>query len=64
MIFLEKYDGDTKLEGWSHSFNGVDELIKFMKKNKYFILGNGYRIEIKQNPDIKIQDYLFKKEDK
>lgn len=64
MIFLEKYDGDTKLEGWSHSFRGVDELIRFMKKNKLFILGNGYRVEIKQNSDIKIENYLFKKEEK
>lgn len=63
MIFLEKYEGETKLEGWSCSFNGIDELINFMKKNKLFILGNGYRVEIKQNPDFKIQNYLFKKED-
>jgi hypothetical protein len=64
MIFLEKYEGETKLEGWSYSFNGIDELIRFIKKNKFFILGSGYKIEIKQNPDFRIQEYLLKKEDK
>ena len=62
MISLEKYDGETKLEGWSHSFDGIDELIRFMKKNKFFILGNGYRLEIKEKNDFEILDYLFKKE--
>lgn len=64
MIFLEKYEGETKLEAWSRSFNGIDELIKFIKKNKLFILGNGYKVEIKQNSEIKIGEYLLKKEEK
>lgn len=63
MIFLEKYEGETKLEGWNYSFSGIDELIKFMKKNKFFVLGNGYRIEIREQPDYKVLNYLLKKED-
>lgn len=62
MIYLEKYQGETKLEEWTCSFNDVNELIKFIKKNKYFILGDGYKIEIKQNPNFNIREYLFKKE--
>jgi len=62
MILLEKYEGDTKLEGWSHSFRRIEDLIKFMKKNKLFILGKGYRLEIKEITDIKLEK-LFKKEE-
>ena len=62
MIFLEKYDdAGIKLEGWSNSFDGVDELIRFIKKNKDFILGNGYKIEIKEKTDFKFLEYLLKK---
>lgn len=62
MIFLEKYFEDTKLDGWSYSFKGIDELIRFMKKNRLFILGKGYRLEIREETDLKIQKYLLKKE--
>ena len=41
MIVLEKYEGDNKLETWTCSFGNMNELIKFMKKNKYYILGKG-----------------------
>ena len=63
MIFLQKYYRGKKLEAWNYSFRGVDELIRFMKKNRLFILGDGYKLEIKQNSDIKIKS-LFKKEGK
>ena len=62
MILLEKYEGDTKLEGWSRSFRRIEDLIKFIKKNKLFILGKGYRLEIKEITDIKLEK-LFKKEE-
>lgn len=59
MIVLEKYEGDNKLETWTCSFGNMNELIKFMKKNKYYILGKGYKLVIRETPDLKIPEYLF-----
>lgn len=64
MIVLEKYEGENKLEAWTRSFSTINELVKFLKKNKYCILGKGYKIIIKELPDVKIPEYLFKKEEK
>ena len=64
MIVLDKYYKDSKLEEWHHSFKNVRDLIRFMKKNKLFILGKGYKLEIKEFPDIDMPKFLFKKEEK
>lgn len=64
MIILEKYEGENKLEAWSRTFNGVNELIRFMKINKCSILGQGYKLVIKEYPNLKTSEHLFKKEGK
>lgn len=63
MILLEKYYKDVKLEGWTCSFERIEDLIKFMKKKKLFILGKGYRLEIKEIAEVKTKK-LFGEEKK
>ena len=52
---------DKNLNNYS-DLEKMQKALNLAKKNKFFILGNGYRLEIKEKNDFEILDYLFKKE--
>ena len=41
-ILFEKYEKDTILYSWTRLFNNIDDLLKFMKEHKEYLLGDEY----------------------